>query len=103
MLYQQGDVLIETVDSIPSDMKEASKVNGRHILAEGEATGHAHAVVDEGVKLFGEFGNLFMTTEKEVTVTHEEHHAITIPAGDYKIRQVKEYDHFLEEARNVRD
>jgi len=103
MLYQQGDVLIETVDAIPQGMVETEKVNGRHILAEGEATGHAHACVDDNVTLYGEFGNLFVEAKEDFVVSHEVHHTISVPEGKYKFRQVKEYDHFEEEARTVRD
>lgn len=103
MLYQQGDVLIETVKSIPSNVKKAKKVNGKYVLAEGEATGHAHVVADKGVTLYGEFGNMFLSAKKQFTVTHEEHKAIKVPTGDYKIRQVREYDHFEEEAKVVKD
>ena len=46
MLYQQGDVLIESVEAIPPNALPRARRNGRHILAEGEATGHAHAVAD---------------------------------------------------------
>ena len=106
MLYQQGDVLIETVEVIPENTKLVKKVNGRSILAEGEATGHAHTVLDKSVNLFqnqNDTSELFLSASKEFTVTHEEHKKIRVPAGDYKIRRVQEYDHFEEEARQVRD
>jgi len=103
MLYQQGDVLLERVESIPETKKAVKKINGRHILAEGEVTGHAHAVVDAGVKLFEAGTEKFLSASEDFTVVHEEHKNITLPKGDYKIRIVKEYDHFEEEAREVRD
>ncbi|MDP6042311.1 MAG: hypothetical protein QGG64_27425 [Candidatus Latescibacteria bacterium] len=40
MFYQQGDVLIQQVDFISEDLE--AREDG--ILAEGEATGHAHRV-----------------------------------------------------------
>ena len=104
MLYQQGDVLIETVETIPEGVMAVERQGGRHILAEGEATGHAHAVLDKSVSLFENSAKeLFLSASKKFTVTHEEHKNVTIPKGDYKIRRVKEYDHFEEEARVVRD
>ena len=48
MLYQQGDVLMREVDSIP----EGLEVKEDGILAEGEATGHAHRILGEGAKPF---------------------------------------------------
>ena len=44
MLYQQGDVLIESIDCIPVKAKKIEVKKGKYILAKGEATGHAHAV-----------------------------------------------------------
>ena len=102
MLYQQGDVLLISVDEIPEKAKKVAKQKGRYILAEGEATGHAHAVIDK-IGLFNVEDNLFLNATKEFTVTHEEHKNITVPPGKYKIHIVKEYDHFEEEARKVRD
>ena len=111
MLKQQGDVLIEAVDSIPQGAKLRK---GRCVLAEGEATGHAHVVKasggkhagqPDGAKLYevGDTGELFLELSKEATVTHEEHDSFTIAPGKYQIRKVQEYDHFEEEARAVQD
>jgi len=73
------------------------------ILAEGEATGHAHRLVgdvdvyetDEDTKVFSLPG--------ETTVKHEEHKAINLPAGEWESGIVEEYDHMAEEARRVAD
>jgi hypothetical protein len=94
-LYQQGDVLIKPVDSIPA---EATNKESR-VLAEGEATGHKHLAEAEDVRLFMHEGTLYM----HAPVVHEEHHVIDIPPGDYQIGQVREYDHFAEAARPVID
>ena len=102
MIYQQGDVLIESVEKIP---RKAKLKKGRCVLAEGEATGHAHVIKEKrGAKLFeGDTGELFLELSKEVTVTHEEHGAVTVAPGKYRIRKIREYDHFAEEAREVID
>lgn len=99
MLYQQGDVLFELVLGIPS----SAKVRENRIVAEGEVSGHRHAVVEDESEIFEENGTLYLRVPKETTVTHQEHHPLVLPQGDYKIRKVREYDHFLEEARQVRD
>lgn len=70
-------------------------------LAEGEATGHYHAA--EGATLYIEGEQMFAEAPKGMTVTHQEHHTQVIPAGEYQIGRVMEYDHFAEEARQVAD
>lgn len=103
--YQQGDVTIQPVDVIPDGVKTVQPKGGRFILAEGEVTGHAHAIqCDEGVILEeDENGDLFLTLEKPADVVHEEHGTVNVEPGKYKVGRVKEYDHFQEEARFVAD
>lgn len=94
MFYQQGDVLIRQVDFIPEDLE--AREDG--ILAEGEATGHAHRVVGEGTRLFGSpLGDVFMDVPKRIEVVHEEHKKIALPPGKYQVSIVREYDHFEKE------
>jgi hypothetical protein len=98
MLIQQGDVLVIKVE----------KVIGKKLkhltLAEGEVTGHSHKITEGEAELYEENGVLYLRVNSEKAVlTHEEHHAVEIPKGDYKIGIVREYDHFFEEARNVVD
>lgn len=98
MLIQQGDVLIKKIDAV-----KGTEVN-HLVLAEGEVTGHAHRVTEGDATLYSDNGTLYLHVESEkAVVTHEEHHAVTIPHGDYQIGIVKEYDHFLEEVREVKD
>ena len=99
-LYQQGDVLIESCE-VPRD---AIVQSGPIVLAYGETTGHKHAIEDiAGVKFLEKDGLYFLVNTTPMTVVHEEHRAITIPPGTWRVRKVREYDHFLEEAREVRD
>lgn len=73
------------------------------ILAEGEVTGHAHVLegnvdvyeLDNGLRQF----NL----DSPTTIVHEEHKKIELPPGEYLSGKVLEYDHFLEESRQVLD
>lgn len=103
--YQQGDVIITPVDKIPDGLKKKPD----YVLAEGEATGHHHVIdidplTEAGLDLLqDENGDLYLLTDKAVTVRHEEHNPITIDPGQYKIGRVREYDHFAEEARRVVD
>ncbi|HEX8188848.1 MAG TPA: hypothetical protein VF586_10885 [Pyrinomonadaceae bacterium] len=97
--YQQGDVTIKPVASIP----EGATPTGTRVLREGEATGHAHRATGEGVQLFIQGGALYMRVPSGTEVVHEEHRTITVPPGLYEIGAVREYDHFKEEARPVYD
>lgn len=97
--YQQGDVIIRPVASIPEG---ASPVATR-VLREGEATGHAHRATGEGVQLFIQDDTLYMRVEGGTEVVHEEHRPITVPPGVYVIGAVREYDHFAEVSRPVFD
>lgn len=97
--FQQGDVTIKPVASIPEG---AGPVSTR-VLREGEATGHAHRATGEGVQLFLHGDTLYMRVPSGTEVVHEEHQAITLPPGLYEIGAVREYDHFAEETRPVFD
>ena len=44
MLYRHGDVLIQSVRSLPDSVKKQRAV----ILAEGEITGHSHRILEPG-------------------------------------------------------
>lgn len=100
---QQGDVLIKRISkSDLKDMKKVSKGIRGFVLAEGEATGHAH-VVKDGIELFEKEGTLFINSEDKFTITHEEHKPITVEKGAYEIGIVQEYNHFAEETKNVAD
>ena len=98
MLLQQGDVLIKST-------KEIKGKKLKHLtLAKGEATGHHHTITKGDAELYKHDGTLFLRVNSdEAELTHQEHNTITIPKGDYEIGVVREYDHFSEEARNVKD
>lgn len=100
---QQGDVLIREIIRIPTGAIPVPKRNGRLILAGGEITGHHHAIVGEGAKLFELKGELYMEATLPVTVTHEEHKTLPIPPGKYHIGRVQEYDYYRELERRVID
>jgi len=100
---QQGDVFIEPVSEMPEGNAVAA-IGGRYILAEGEATGHAHAISDiAGVEFVEKDGMFYIKNSRPVRVDHEEHKSITLPIGIWRVRGVREYDHLAEEARRVVD
>jgi len=110
--YRQGDVLpLKRNDlSIEKLREQAESVSkNRCILAEGEATGHAHRVEEQPRN--GESVEMFMLNSQPILyipesfgptkVQHEEHAAITLEPGCYEIRQQREYRDG--EIRNVMD
>ena len=107
MYFQQGDVLLKSVDSVPADAVEQEARGRGLVLAEGEVTGHYHAVpmaeVDEDIHMYEKDGVLYLSSSKDFTVEHDEHHTQTVPAGNYEVGIVQEFDHYAEEIQKVRD
>lgn len=106
-MIRQGDVMIVAAGSIPGDSVEVARDKGRVILAYGEVTGHAHALVEDGVKLLTNerLTERFLQVLEEggAILRHEEHTHIVIPPGNYKVIQQREHDLASGEVRNVAD
>lgn len=98
MYYQQGDILIKVIEKIPQKTEKQKTM----VVAEGEATGHAHRVQGNSIVAALE-AILFIEVIEESKITHEEHLPITLPPGSYEVSTVREYDHFQERARRVVD
>ena len=116
---QQGDVLLLKVDKATFfkqtkvGYKTVKHIN-RAVLAEGEATGHYHAVYMEdmleeaGVTLckdteYDRQNRGLIVTGAPVEVRHEEHNTITLEPGFYLQRIVNEFDHISGITRRVAD
>lgn len=93
----QGDVLLVPIASIPAGVKPMKAKAGRLILAEGEATGHHHAVLEREAELFapGEAAALadryLRVKAGGAVLTHDEHASIAVPPGDWAVRPQREY------------
>jgi hypothetical protein len=88
MQVRQGDLLIESIDSIPAEAKQTKKTKDR-ILAYGEVTGHAHRLGDGTVLELN--GMTFFSIQSETKLTHEEHGEITFAPGNYRVTHQQEY------------
>ena len=99
---QQGDVIIRSIVKIPEGVNRVSKTARGFILAEGEATGHAH-VIEDDIEMYEKDGVLFIKVDTPITVRHEEHDQISLSKGIYEIGFVREYDFSNEEIRRIRD
>ena len=99
----QGDVYLVKTRK-PATLKKLERTARGIVLAEGEATGHAHTIASLDAVLFeGKNKELYLEAAKEVQLEHQEHTTLTIPSGTYKIGIVREHDYFTEEARKVVD
>ena len=91
-LIRQGDVLLIPVDlGLLEGMPVQAR--GRVILAHGEATGHAHRIVDPAVELRATRWTryLVVTGDRPVTLQHEEHDPLPVPPGAWEVRRQREY------------
>lgn len=93
--YRQGDVLLVEIDQPSRTGKPINPEEGRIILAQGELSGHAHAIrKGEGaVKLFEGSGDRRYLLMTEIgRLEHEEHGPIVLEPGWYEVRRQREYD-----------
>lgn len=100
-IYRQGDVLLTRVEGdLPKDAKEITpKDAGRIVLAFGEVTGHAHAVYPNEVKgkkvlpakLWDAGAERFLQVIEKTALKHEEHSAVSLAPGNYKVTIQREY------------
>lgn len=86
---RQGDVLLVRVDEIPADARPVPAVDGRVILAFGEATGHHHSI-RTGATLFRPDdmpagpGGWLSVADGGAVLEHQEHASVAIPPGLYR-------------------
>lgn len=109
-MYRQGDVAIIKVDHLPlAAQSPIARDQGRIVLAYGEVTGHAHAILEpetdvrfmSDAQVTSRF--LEVLAEGGVKLVHEEHDTIELPQGTYKVVQQREYDLASGSIRNVAD
>lgn len=108
---RQGDVLLVPVKTIRELKAEpvVARDAGRVVLAYGEVTGHAHAILDEKVTLHRadrahpsvreveidpgfDVGGILDVRGDEAVLVHEEHAPIPLPAGQYVLVRQREYE-----------
>jgi hypothetical protein len=102
MNLRQGDVLLVRVAGLPEGAA-TERSGGSIVLAEGEATGHAHVVASPRASLHRVRGwdederYLVVRALKPVQLRHEEHDILAIPPGVWKVRRQREYDPWREQ------
>lgn len=98
VMYRQGDVLVIPVSELPKGLTPVKRdARARIVLAEGEVTGHAHAITAPDAELYAdpaataEAADRYLRIRSTVTLDHEEHGQITLPPGDYIVRRQREW------------
>lgn len=89
MLWRHGDVLIAQTPSIPASLTRSASP----ILVRGEITGHSHRIEDPTCAevWIARRGELYLKILATTRIIHEEHKPITLPPGNYRVWQQREY------------
>jgi len=102
-MFAQGDLLIERVADVePSGTILTPDATGAVVLAEGELTGHRHAI-HERVTMFRDDalareipGGLYIghikVAEGAAVIQHQEHAPISLGEGTYRVRRQRELE-----------
>ena len=102
-IFAQGDLLFERVeDRLPSGSEIYRESDGALVLAEGEVSGHRHAIF-EAVTMFRDDGlardipdGLYighvLVPDSTARVQHDEHSAITLPKGTWRVRRQRQVE-----------
>ena len=93
-LYRQGDILLRRVDALPAPVSIVARTNDRIVIAEGETTGHAHAIEappEEATLLTTAQNARFLRLTAEVELRHEEHAPVALSPGLYQVIQQREW------------
>lgn len=90
---RQGDVFLQQVEKMTArQLGDALKRNKRGVvLQEGTATGHAHRIPQRAASLHSVDNVRYLRVVEPVTLVHEEHTTVKIPAGDYRVTIHAEY------------
>jgi len=88
---RQGDVLLVPVEEVPEGARSLARTRGRVVLAEGEVTGHAHAIRSSAATLLGTGDERYLRVAAPVTLDHEEHAPIPVVPGTYRVVIQREY------------
>lgn len=102
-MYTQGDLLIERVDDVePSATIIAPDSAGALVLAEGELSGHRHAIFERATMFrddalardipSGLYVGHVKVADGSVVVQHQEHAPITLREGTYRVRRQRELE-----------
>lgn len=84
--YRQGDLLFTATPELPEGLIGHAST----IIAQGEATGHSHGLL-QGQVLEDMQGRLFLEVSSATQVVHEEHHPIHLLEGFSRVIRQRKY------------
>ena len=87
-MYRQGDILLKKIETIPEGVKPTED----DVILKGEATGHAHRIVNGSIFTGPGTGEMYIEAEVGASLVHEEHNTIPIEAGFYEVIRQREYN-----------
>ena len=90
LMFRQGDVLLVALEALPEQARLEPRT-GRIVLAEGEVTGHAHAIEARDARTYTHGGERYLLTRSRAQLIHEEHAPIALPPGAYQVVIQREY------------
>lgn len=106
-MIRQGDIMVVPVTELPARARPVEPESGRVVLAHGEVTGHHHSIaLSPRVAMFrateGD-GGLYLTVTgaEPVALEHQEHTALPIPPGQYRVVRQRVWEAGM--ARRVQD
>ena len=88
-MWRQGDLLIQSADSIP----EAGKKQKALTLLASRISGHAHAIAEKRTcRIFRSGDEWFLDVFADsASLVHPEHDAIELPEGKYRVWRQREF------------
>ena len=91
MQIRRGDVLLERIEPPAGELTRSLDEQGQPLaglVVEGERTGHAHVLP---ARVYDSAGGRLLFLERPTPITHEEHAAVDVPAGWWRVTQQREY------------
>ena len=93
MQYRQGDILFIKLNENPSGELIPRDQHNRIVVAEGEVTGHAHAIHEENVTFYRDdiLNGAWIVVDDTADVVHEEHDTIPLDSGTWAVVYQRQY------------
>lgn len=89
---RQGDVLLSSVHPLRAVVLWPNQKQDHLTLAEGEVTGHSHRIAKGNAVLYRTRDGMILKVYSETALlVHEEHQALQIPQGNWRITIQREY------------
>ncbi|MEO1528718.1 MAG: hypothetical protein AAFX06_25135 [Planctomycetota bacterium] len=87
-MWRQGDILIESTESIP----ERAVKRKKPIVTTSKATGHQHKILEKRVCRLYEIDDEFVLEVfgEQASLVHPEHDTIVFPRGLYRVWRQRE-------------